>query len=68
MDLAKQKKKVCMLFKVDFEKAYYYVSWNYLWEVMKIKGFGSKWFSWMETYIVTSSMTILINRIPTQEF
>lgn len=43
MYFARRRKKDCMLFKVDFEKAYDYVSWNYLRYILHRTGFGSKW-------------------------
>lgn len=43
----KEKRKHLMIFKVDFEKAYDSVLWNYLLEIMRIMGFGSKWCSWI---------------------
>lgn len=32
-----------MLLKVDFEKSYDSLSWDYLWKIMSIMGFGSMW-------------------------
>ena len=39
----KKKKKKCMLFKVDFDKAYDSVSWEYLFKMMEYMGFNTKW-------------------------
>lgn len=40
LDLAKRDKRECILFKVEFEKAYDCVCWNYLGYMMKRLGFG----------------------------
>lgn len=47
MDFAKGKGKPCMLFKVDFEKAYDSVSWEFLDYMMFSMGFYAKWRSWI---------------------
>nr|GEU72051.1 RNA-directed DNA polymerase, eukaryota, reverse transcriptase zinc-binding domain protein [Tanacetum cinerariifolium] len=39
----KKKKKLTMIFKVDFEKAYYLVRWDYLDDVLKFFGFCNRW-------------------------
>ncbi|GJT37332.1 RNA-directed DNA polymerase, eukaryota, reverse transcriptase zinc-binding domain protein [Tanacetum coccineum] len=39
----KSKKKQSMIFKVDFEKAFDSVQWDYLDDVLKNFGFGEKW-------------------------
>ncbi|GJT51782.1 RNA-directed DNA polymerase, eukaryota, reverse transcriptase zinc-binding domain protein [Tanacetum coccineum] len=43
----KSKKKQSMIFKVDFEKAYDSVRWDYLDDVLNKFGFGSKWRAWI---------------------
>ncbi|XP_071704195.1 uncharacterized protein [Rutidosis leptorrhynchoides] len=39
----KRNKKHGLIFKVDFEKAFDSLNWDYLLEVMKCMGFGTKW-------------------------
>nr|GEX74088.1 RNA-directed DNA polymerase, eukaryota, reverse transcriptase zinc-binding domain protein [Tanacetum cinerariifolium] len=41
-------KKPTMIFKVDFEKAYDSVRWDYLDDVLKNFGFGDKWRGWIK--------------------
>ncbi|RVX19478.1 hypothetical protein CK203_005375 [Vitis vinifera] len=36
-----------VVFKIDFEKAYDHVKWDFLDHVLENKGFSSKWRSWM---------------------
>ena len=38
----KKTKKRCMIFKVDFDKAYDSVSWDYLIQMMEYMGFNSQ--------------------------
>ncbi|GJU50843.1 reverse transcriptase domain, reverse transcriptase zinc-binding domain protein [Tanacetum coccineum] len=44
----KKIKHKCLMFKVDFEKAYDSLNWEYLLEIMRLMGFGDKWCKWIE--------------------
>lgn len=48
IDFAKRNKKGCSIMKVDFEKTYDCVSWDFLRYVFGRMGFGQKWISWMQ--------------------
>lgn len=48
INLAKRSRRVFLLLKVNFEKAYDNVSWNYLRSVMRAMSFGARWMKWME--------------------
>jgi hypothetical protein len=47
IDLAKRRKDNCLLFKVDFERAYDTVSWSFLERMMIKMGFKEGWLRWM---------------------
>ncbi|GJX03064.1 RNA-directed DNA polymerase, eukaryota, reverse transcriptase zinc-binding domain protein [Tanacetum coccineum] len=64
----KMKKKQTMIFKVDFEKAYDSVWWDYLDEVLKKFGFGERWCGWIQSCLRSSRGSILVNGSPTNEF
>jgi hypothetical protein len=36
-----------LILKIDFEKAYYKVRWDFLEEVMRGKDFPPEWISWV---------------------
>lgn len=57
-----------MLFKVDFEKAYDSLSWDYLLEIMQIMGFNSKWCCWIKELLKSARASGLVNGSPTDEF
>ncbi|WVZ77529.1 hypothetical protein U9M48_025387 [Paspalum notatum var. saurae] len=38
-----------VILKLDFEKAYDKVRWPFLFQTLRMKGFSSKWISWIET-------------------
>ncbi|GJX89851.1 reverse transcriptase domain-containing protein [Tanacetum coccineum] len=44
----KHKKQQAMVFKVDFAKAYDSIRWDFLEDVLRAFGFGSKWCSWIQ--------------------
>nr|GEU52957.1 RNA-directed DNA polymerase, eukaryota [Tanacetum cinerariifolium] len=62
------KKKETMIFKVDFEKAYDSVRWDYLDDVLNTFRFGSKWRNWIHNCLNSSKGSILVNGSPTGEF
>ncbi|GJX77443.1 RNA-directed DNA polymerase, eukaryota [Tanacetum coccineum] len=64
----KSKKLQSMLFKVDFEKAYDSVRWDYLDDILNKFGFGSKWRMWISNCLTSSKGSILVNGSPTKEF
>ncbi|GKA88475.1 RNA-directed DNA polymerase, eukaryota, reverse transcriptase zinc-binding domain protein [Tanacetum coccineum] len=57
-----------MIFKIDFEKAYDSVRWDYLDDVLEKFGFGSKWRGWIHNCLHSSKGSILVNGSPTDEF
>ncbi|GJX49213.1 kinase-like domain, beta-lactamase/transpeptidase-like protein [Tanacetum coccineum] len=65
--LMKSKGK-CLVFKVDFEKAYDSINWRFLDDIMKRMGFGSKWCNWVLNCLKSASTSILVNGSPTEEF
>src|SRR3954465_14941296 len=68
LDLAKREKRSCVVLKVDFEKAYDRLSWNFVRYIFKRMGFGSRWLRWMECCIFTNSLYVLVNGSATKDF
>lgn len=51
-----------MLFiKLDISKAFDYIRWQYLLEVLAALGFSNKWRNWIAAILASSSSKILIN-------
>ncbi|GKA74736.1 putative RNA-directed DNA polymerase, eukaryota, reverse transcriptase zinc-binding domain protein [Tanacetum coccineum] len=63
-----KRKKELMIFKVDFEKAFDSVRWDFLDLVMDKLGFGSKWRSWIHGCLKEGRSSVLVNGSPTSEF
>nr|GEV95122.1 RNA-directed DNA polymerase, eukaryota [Tanacetum cinerariifolium] len=68
IDWCNQKKRKTMIFKVDFEKAYDSVRWDFLDMILYRFGFGDTWRGWIKGCLVSSSASILVNGSPTREF
>lgn len=65
---AKKVKKKILLFKVDFDKAFDIVNWEYLESIMMQMGYGEKWRNWIKGFLGSSRSSILVNGAPTDEF
>nr|GEV90309.1 RNA-directed DNA polymerase, eukaryota [Tanacetum cinerariifolium] len=61
----KYKKTKAMIFKVDFEKAFDSVRWDYLDDILDKFGFGLKWRGWIQGCLNSAKGSILVNGSPT---
>ena len=68
LDEMKRKKKSCVFFKMDYEKDYDYVRWNFIYYMLGRLGFCEKWISWIKTCLESASMSVLVNGSPIKEF
>ncbi|RVW28020.1 Polycomb group protein EMBRYONIC FLOWER 2 [Vitis vinifera] len=50
-----------VVFKIDFEKAYDHVCWDFLDHVLEKKGFSPRWRKWMRDCLSTVSFAVLVN-------
>ena len=50
-----------VVYKLDIERAYDHLNWEFVFEVMRRKGFGQRWLSWITWCMSTASFSILIN-------
>nr|GEZ23180.1 RNA-directed DNA polymerase, eukaryota, reverse transcriptase zinc-binding domain protein [Tanacetum cinerariifolium] len=64
----KAKNNQALIFKVDFEKAYDSVRWDFLDEVLMKFDFGDKWRNWIKSCLYSSRGSIIVNGSPTNEF
>lgn len=64
----KYHKTKAMIFKVDFEKAFDSVRWDYLDGILSNFGFGAKWRGWIQGCLTSAMGSILVNGSPSSEF
>jgi len=64
----KRKRKSCVFFKVDYEKAYDSVSWEFIYYMLRRLGFSELWIQWIKGCLKSASVSVLVNSSPTKEF
>lgn len=57
------RKKNGIVLKLDFEKAYDKVNWDFLLECHKLRGFDDKWCKWIEQILHNGIVSVKINNI-----
>ena len=68
VDAVLRRKKKGILCKLDIEKAYDYIRWDFLLQTLERMGFGSKWIRWINWCISTASFSVMFNGSPTGFF
>ena len=68
VDTIIRRKENGIVCKLDIEKAYDHLSWEFLIQVLDKMGFGRRWVSWVKWCISTASFSILVNGSPTGFF
>lgn len=67
--LAKEEhKKKAFTFKIDFEKAFDSLSWEFLDSIMQQMEFGAKWRLWINGCLSSAKVSVLVNGSATKEF
>ncbi|GJS93266.1 RNA-directed DNA polymerase, eukaryota [Tanacetum coccineum] len=61
-------KSKALIFKIDFEKAFDSVRWDYLDAILANFGFGLKWRSWIQGCLNSAMGSIFVNGSKTSEF
>jgi len=64
----KRRNTSCVFFKVDYEKAYDSVMWNFIYYMMERLDFCGRWIKWIRACLESSSVSLLVNGSPTGEF
>ena len=53
-----------MFFKLDFEKAFDFINWDFHFELLLARGFGQRQIDWIKVYLLSGNSSILINGKP----
>ena len=56
-----RKKEKGVILKLDYEKAYDRVSWEFLEETLDSRGFGTKWIHWIRCVVRDGSLCVRLN-------
>ncbi|RVW54014.1 Transposon TX1 uncharacterized 149 kDa protein [Vitis vinifera] len=64
IDFWHKRKKKGLICKLDIEKAYDSINWNFLMNVLLKMGFGSRWMEWIWWCISTAKFFVLVNGVP----
>ena len=64
INLMLKKKEKWVLCKLDIEKAYDKINWNFLTTVLGKMGFKEKWLGWIKWCISTASFSFMLNGSP----
>jgi hypothetical protein len=54
----KRKKKDGIILKLDFEKAYDKINWDFLFEVIKQRGFCDRWCNWIKAVVASGTFVL----------
>jgi Reverse transcriptase (RNA-dependent DNA polymerase) len=54
--------------KIDFQKAFDSISWDFLFEVMRARGFPPLWIIWIHSLLISSTSFIKLNGLKGQPF
>jgi len=68
LDDLKRRRKSGVIVKLDFEKAYDSVSWEFLFYMMGRLGFCGRWIQWIRACLESATISILVNGSSTKEF
>ena len=50
-----------VIIKIDFEKAYDKVRWDFLLQTLRMKGFSPKWIGWIKSFVSGGSVAVNVN-------
>jgi len=68
LDDLKRRRKSGVIVKLDFEKVYDLVSWEFLFYMMGRFGFCRKWIQWIRACLESTTVSVLVNGSPTKKF
>ena len=64
----RQKRKLGALLILDSQKAYDFIKWSFLRQILVSMGFGRKWVQWIMICVTSASLSIMLNGSPLKPF
>ena len=64
IDSWQERKEKGFICKLDIEKAYDNINWQFLLKALQKMGFGSKWLGWMWSCLSSAKFSVLVNGVP----
>ncbi|KAJ9681592.1 hypothetical protein PVL29_017816 [Vitis rotundifolia] len=64
VDYWQKRKEKGLVCKLDIEKVYDSINWNFLMKVLHKMGFGSRWMEWIWWCISIAKFSVLVNGVP----
>ena len=61
IDDTKWRKKEGLILKLDFEKAYDKINWNFILECLAQRGFPAKWCLWVKDVMSSGTLSVKVN-------
>ncbi|XP_057432140.1 uncharacterized protein LOC130724887 [Lotus japonicus] len=65
---ARIRKQPTIIYKVDYEKTYDSVQWDFLFYMMRRLNFDQRWIGWIKNCLESASVSVLVNGSPSSEF
>jgi hypothetical protein len=62
------KKKEGVIIKLDFKKAYDKISWDFLFEILKQRGFCDSWCKWIREVTSSGTLSVKVNGVTGRYF
>jgi hypothetical protein len=56
-----RKKQSGVILKIDFEKAYDKLNWNFIQHILRMKGFSPTWCKWIASFMEGGHASIKVN-------
>nr|CAD1842484.1 unnamed protein product [Ananas comosus var. bracteatus] len=61
-------KQQAALLKLDFERAFDQISWDFLLNLLHVRGFGNRWINWVSSLLHSATTAVLLNGVLERPF
>nr|CAD1830240.1 unnamed protein product [Ananas comosus var. bracteatus] len=61
-------KQSAALLKIDFERAFDHINWDFLIDLLRARGFAPTWISWIQEILKSVNTSVILNGVPGNSF